>query len=131
MTQDGLSGLFKKEFNKPSDLLCCAFGLRSSEIDTYFALLSGEKTVEELTAVVRRDRSTVQRILTQLYSKGLVERETRYFERGGHYYVYRGVSTERVRKEILDQLEQWYRNTRTFLLKSWPGSSQPAREMTT
>ncbi len=119
-----IRGLFERSFNRPSELLCCAFGLKSTEIDAYFTLLSGEKTVEEVSEQIGRDRTTVQRVLTSLYKKGLAERETRYFPRGGHYFVYRAVSPERVRAEVLRQLDQFYQATKKFLSDSWPGAIQ-------
>ena len=119
-TREALIGLFDKGFDKPSDLLCCAFGLRSTEIDAFFSLFSGPKTVREIASQVNRERSTVQRVLKRLHKKGLVEQEEQTFDRGGYYYVYRAVSTKEVRDQILSQLERWYRETRRFLLESWP-----------
>jgi len=115
-----LEGLFAKSFEKPSDLLCCAFGLLHSEIDTYFALVSGEKRAEEIAALVRMDRTTIQRALKRLLERQLVVRDRRDIERGGYYYVYRAVSPEDVRREILSQLDHWYDETRRFLLGKWP-----------
>jgi predicted transcriptional regulator len=119
-SQDSLANLFNKGFENPSDLLCCAFGLRSTEIDTYFALISGPKTVKEIASRIGRDRSTVQRVLPKLKEKGLIESEERALKRGGNYFVYRAVSTEEVREEILAKLEHWYEETRRFLLDPWP-----------
>jgi predicted transcriptional regulator len=115
-----MEGLFLKTFDKPSDLLCCAFALRSSEIDTYFSIVTEPKVVEDIAQDIGKDRSTVQRILKKLHKKGLVIREVRNFERGGYYYVYSAISTDTVREQILEQLEQWYTKTKTFLLSSWP-----------
>lgn len=122
--REPLVGLFSKSFNKPSDLLCCAFGLRNSEIDTYFSLISGPKTVEQITDLIGKDRSTVQRVLNKLHKKNLVERDTHLIERGGYYYEYSAKSTEEVRDEILAQLEKWYKATRSFLKQSWPQTPQ-------
>lgn len=121
-----LEGLFSEAFERPSDFLCCAFGLRESEIDVYFALLSGPKSVEELATDERidRDRSTVQRVLTKLLDAGLVMREEKHLERGGYYYLYRAVSEETVKHEILKQLDNWYEQTRRFLLNEWPELSE-------
>ncbi len=113
-------GLFTKSFEKPSDLLCCAFGLRNSEIDTYFSLISGPKTVEEISELIGKDRSTVQRVLNKLHKKNLVERVAHFIDRGGYYYEYRAKSTDDVREEILTQLDEWYEATKSFLLQSWP-----------
>lgn len=125
-TRDPLDGLFARTFEKPSDLLCCAFGLRDNEIDTYFSLLSGPKTVEDISSAIVRDRSTIQRVLNKLCKKGLVEREAKHIEKGGYYYVYEAVSTETVRKQILTQLEKWYNETRRFLSSGWPQKPERA-----
>ena len=122
--KEPLVGLFSKSFEKPSDLLCCAFGLRNSEIDTYFSLISGPKTVEEISDLIEKDRSTVQRVLNRLLKKNLVERTTHFLDRGGYYYEYSAKSTEDVREEILDQLERWYQATRSFLKQSWSQTPQ-------
>ncbi|MFW9846598.1 MAG: helix-turn-helix domain-containing protein [Candidatus Thorarchaeota archaeon] len=114
-----LADLFSKSFEKPSDLLCCAFGLRDTEIDVYFSLISGPKTVRNIATMINKDRSTVQRVLSSLKDKGLVEMNEKTFERGGYFYVYRALSTDAVREEILARLERWYTETRRFLLEPW------------
>ncbi len=118
--REPMVGLFTKSFEKPSDLLCCAFGLRNSEIDTYFSLISGPKTVEEIGELIGKDRSTVQRVLNKLHKKNLVERVAHFIDRGGYYYEYSAKSTDDVREEILTQLDEWYEATKSFLLQSWP-----------
>ncbi|MCK5389182.1 MAG: MarR family transcriptional regulator [Candidatus Thorarchaeota archaeon] len=117
-------GLFNKSFNKPSDLLCCAFGLRNSELDVYFELISGSKNVEQIAERIKRDRSTVQRVLNKLHSKGLVMRNTHKIQRGGYYYEYSAEETEVVRNQILAQLEEWYTATKSFLIESWSQTTQ-------
>jgi len=117
-------GLFNRSFNKPSDLLCCAFGLRNSELDVYFDLISGPKTVEQIAERIKRDRSTVQRVLNKLHSKGLVMRNTHKIQRGGYYYEYSAEDTEVVREQILAQLEEWYTSTKSFLIESWSQTAQ-------
>lgn len=117
-------GLFNRSFNKPSDLLCCAFGLRNSELDVYFELISGSKTVEQITERIKRDRSTVQRVLNKLHGKGLVMRNTHTIQRGGYYYEYSAEDTEVIRNQILTQLEEWYIATKSFLIESWSQTAQ-------
>ncbi|MBD3406753.1 MAG: hypothetical protein GF411_11620 [Candidatus Lokiarchaeota archaeon] len=124
MTRDPLSGLFEKRFERPSDLLCCAYDLKSTELDAYFALLSGPKTVEAIADLIGKDRSTVQRFIVRLKKKNLVKREAKFFDRGGRYYVYHAISSEEVRDEILRKLKEFYEKTRDFLLNNWPEQSQ-------
>ena len=114
-----LENLFSKTFDRPSDLLCCAFGLKTYEIDAYILLLAGSKTVEEITTKIDADRSTIQRALKKLLDLDLVTRERKELDRGGYYYMYHAVSAGNVRNQILQQLENWYQRTRKFLLESW------------
>ena len=122
--RDSMVGLFNKSFDKPSDLLCCAFGLRNSELDVYFSLISGPKTVEQIAERIGKDRSTVQRVLNRLHSKGLAKREMETIDRGGYYYTYSAEETEIVRDQILTQLEEWYQATKSFLIESWSQTAQ-------
>lgn len=117
-------GLFNKSFDKPSDLLCCAFGLRNSELDVYFSLISGPKTVEQISERIGKDRSTVQRVLNKLHDKGLAKRDTHRISRGGYFYKYSAEESEVIRDQILVQLEEWYRATKSFLKESWAQTAQ-------
>ena len=116
-------GLFDKSFNE-DDLLCCAFGLRTSEIKVYLQLISGPKSVEQIAERINKDRSNIQRVLKKLHSKGFVMRNTRKIPRGGYYYEYSADETEVVRDQILTQLEEWYQATKNFLMESWSPSAQ-------
>ena len=122
--RDPMVGLFNRSFNKPSDLLCCAFGLRNSEFDVYFQLISGPKSVEQIAEQLKKDRSNIQRVLKKLHSKGLVMRNTRKIQRGGYYFEYSAEDTEVIRSQILAQLEEWYTATKSFLIASWSPTAQ-------
>ncbi|MGY5863786.1 MAG: helix-turn-helix domain-containing protein [Candidatus Thorarchaeota archaeon] len=122
--RESIFDLFSKSFDKQEDLLCCAFGLRDSEIAVYLYLIDGPKTIEEIAVIVEKDRTTVSRVLNRLREKDLVKRETTLLERGGYYYTYAAKSTDRVRNEILAQLDDWYNETRRFLLESWSQTPQ-------
>nr|KXH75194.1 MAG: hypothetical protein AM325_04410 [Candidatus Thorarchaeota archaeon SMTZ1-45] len=86
--------------------------------------MDGPKTVEQISEIIGKDRSTVQRVLNKLLNKNLVERTTHFIDRGGYYYEYSAKSSEKVRKEILSQLDEWYEATKSFLLRSWPQTPQ-------
>jgi predicted transcriptional regulator len=120
--REPLVGLFSKDFVEPDDLLCCAFGFRDAETKTYFSLMEGPKTVEqlgELPHFIGKDRSTIQRVLNKLRKNKLIERKKHFIERGGYYYEYHAISSEKVRKQLLAQLDRWYEATRSFLKQSW------------
>jgi predicted transcriptional regulator len=115
-----LSGLLTKNIENQTDLMCCAFGLRDCEVTIYSHLKDNPMTVEDISSVICRDRSTTQRALKSLLDKGLIERDRKLMEKGGYFYIYKSISSEAVRKQILGQLDQWYHDTRRFLLERWP-----------
>ncbi len=117
--RNALENLFNKTFERPSDLLCCAFGLKNHEIDAYFSLLPGPRSVEEITSIVGADRSTVQRALKKLLDLNLVIRKRKEIDRGGYYFEYSAISDVAIRDQILEQLDLWYKRTRSFLLENW------------
>ncbi|MGD2073136.1 MAG: helix-turn-helix domain-containing protein [Candidatus Thorarchaeota archaeon] len=117
-----LTGLLTQRIETHTDLMCCAFGLRECEITIYSSLIDNPMTVEDISSIICRDRSTTQRALKTLLRKGLIERDRKHMERGGYFYIYKSISSEEVHKQILAQLDQWYQDTRRFLLESWPQS---------
>jgi predicted transcriptional regulator len=126
--QNHIMGLFTRGFDDCSDLMCCAFGLRDTESRTYFELLfSGSMTVEQVAAAVGKERSVVQRALKRLKENGLVKRTKHYLEQGGYLFEYSAVSDEVVKGKILEQLDSWYRETRSFLLERWSHSLKQSK----
>jgi predicted transcriptional regulator len=117
------TGILTQRIETRKDLLCCAFDLRECEITIYRSLIDTPMTVEDLSSIICRDRSTTQRSLQKLLDKGLVERDRKQMEKGGYFYIYKAVSSEEIRNQILTQLDQWYQETRRFLLESWPQSA--------
>ena len=117
---NNLEGLLIQKIDSHTDLMCCAFGLRDCDITIYSSLLNNPRTVEDISSHICRDRSTTQRSLKTLLDKGIIERERRHLEKGGYFYIYKAVSSEEIKKQILEQLDTWYKETRRFLLESWP-----------
>ena len=122
MKNNDIEGLLTKKIQTPTDLMCCAYGLRDCEITVYSKLMEKPQTVENLSTIICRDRSTTQRAVKKLLDKGLIERDRQHLEKGGYFYVYKAISSEDVKKQILTRLDNWYTETRRFLLESWPNS---------
>jgi predicted transcriptional regulator len=124
--QNSLFKIFNQSFEQPRDLICCAFGLKNTELKVYFSLLSGPKSVKQIASDVKKDRTVVQRILKKLKSKGLITRRKvqskRHLKTGGRLYHYQVISSAEVKAQLLNQLDEWYEATRRFLLESWPDS---------
>ena len=102
-----------------ADIIKCALGLRDLEVRTYFTLLDGPMQVQEIADKLQRNRSTVQRSLTNLISKGLATRRTRNIPRGGYFYEYEAAPPTEVKKMVRAALDQWYEKMVHFLEEGW------------
>ena len=102
-----------------TDIIKCALGIRELEVKTYFTLLDGPMQVQEIADKLRRNRSTIQRSLTNLISKGLATRRTMSITRGGYYYEYEAAPASEVKKMVRAALDQWYEKMVHFLEEGW------------
>lgn len=90
------------------EVLACVFDVRDHEVRTYHALCAHpNSTVEELAAVLDRDRSNVNRSLATLREKGLASRGRRLLEGGGHVYEYEPTPEDEARRLMHETLEEW------------------------
>jgi len=102
-----------------ADIIKCALGIRELEVKTYFTILERPMQVQEIADKLRRNRSTIQRSLTNLMSKGLATRRTRSIPRGGYYYEYEAAPSSEVKKMVRAALDQWYEKMVYFLEEGW------------
>ncbi len=89
-------------------ILSCVFGIQDHESRTYLVLREHPgSTVEELAATLERDRSNVNRSLSTLREKGLVERRRRLLDSGGYVYQYTAIDLETAKQLLHDSLDEW------------------------
>jgi len=89
-------------------VLSCVFGIRDHESRTYLTLLDHPgSTVAELAEALDRDRSNVNRSLSTLRDKGLVERRRRLLDSGGYVYQYTAVPVPEAKERLHDALDEW------------------------
>ncbi|SMO33014.1 helix-turn-helix domain-containing protein [Halorubrum cibi] len=89
-------------------VLSCVFGVRDHESRTYLTLIEYRgSTVAELADVLDRDRSNVNRSLSTLREKGLVERRRRLLDSGGYVYQYTAVPVPEAKRLLHDALDEW------------------------
>lgn len=89
-------------------VLSCVFGVRDHESRTYLTLLDHPgSTVAELAEILDRDRSNVNRSLSTLREKGLVERRRRLLDSGGYVYQYTAVSVPETKERLHEALDEW------------------------
>lgn len=90
------------------NVMSCVFGIQDHEVRTYVALLDQPgSTVEELANRLERDRSNVNRSLSTLLERGLVERERRLLDSGGYVYQYTGVDLPEAKELLHAALDEW------------------------
>ena len=99
--------------NTPSlgadDLMRCALGVKTSEVEAYCALSGlGKTTVQEVADRLDKSRPTTQRLLQSLVEKGLATRNEELIGVGGYKYVYMAVPPVRLRASIREMLDRWY-----------------------
>ncbi|AEN06680.1 helix-turn-helix domain-containing protein [Halolamina sp.] len=106
------------ETEEPSfqHILACVFGIQDHESRTYLALLDQpDSTVAELAEVLERDRSNVNRSLTTLLSKNLVERRRRLLDPGGYVYEYTAVELPEAKEMLHSALDGWVENVHSAI----------------
>lgn len=89
-------------------VLSCVFGIRDHESRTYLTLHEYPgSTVSELADVLDRDRSNVNRSLSTLREKGLVERRRRLLDSGGYVYQYTAIPVPEAKQLLHEALDEW------------------------
>lgn len=97
-------------------ILSCVFGIRDHESRTYLELRDHPgSTVEELASMLDRDRSNVNRSLSTLQEKGLVDRERRLLDSGGYVYQYTAVDLPEAKQLLHDALDEWVASVHTAI----------------
>jgi predicted transcriptional regulator len=86
------------------------FQMSDTELEVCLCVMeSGTLTVRELAEQIDYDRSVISRHLNHLAKLGVVEKQRRLIQQGGHVYVYRPVPPETVRKQLLAVFLTWVR----------------------
>jgi predicted transcriptional regulator len=97
-------------------ILSCVFGIRDHESRTYLELRDHPgSTVEEMASMLDRDRSNVNRSLSTLQEKGLVDRERRLLDSGGYVYQYTAVDLPEAKQLLHDALDEWVASVHTAI----------------
>jgi predicted transcriptional regulator len=106
--QPAIADLLETEHPDFRQVLSCVFGVQDHESRTYLALLDRpDSTVAELAEDLDRDRSNVNRSLTTLLEKGLVERRRRLLDPGGYVYEYTAVPLPEAKEMLHEALDEW------------------------
>jgi predicted transcriptional regulator len=78
------------------DLFIYLYDLSPLDLDLLFTLIKNKKamTLEELSTVADRDKSTTFRSLQKLVGLGICVKETKTIKEGGYYHVYSAIDVK-------------------------------------
>ena len=93
------------------DIVKCLYRLTDFELAIYKKLVKqGPLRADDLSPVLKKDRSTVYRALQKLVASGLAFRDTKSIERGGYYHVYSAVTPDQLRNKLHKCADDWFKN---------------------
>jgi predicted transcriptional regulator len=111
------------------DLFIQLYDLSPLDLDILFTLISkknqGPMTLDEVSKVTDRDRSTTFRSLQKLVTLGLCMKETKTIKEGGYYHVYSIVDMETFKIETERRVRDLQRSL-DRLLKKFENDMQKA-----
>jgi predicted transcriptional regulator len=111
----GIGGLLSRG-SGCSGLLSCLYDLGEGDIAVLRAVaLKREATLDEISAALSRDRSTVHRSLSRLLVLGMCYRTKRGIRGGGYYHVYGLVDTERISRKVKGDVREMIASLNTLL----------------
>jgi predicted transcriptional regulator len=90
------------------------FNLSGSEIDILMHLCDSPGTPKEVSDAVEKDRSTVQRYLSNLMKTGLIDRQRVEKEGKGRSFMY-SVDRDALNENVKDELEDWYEDRKDLI----------------
>jgi predicted transcriptional regulator len=101
-----------------TDLLTCIYNLKPTDLEVLQAVAQNEDaTLDQVAAIVQKDRSSVHRCLSKLVSINLVNKQTKTLKGGGYYHTYRMLNPALIKKharervkEITESLQSLIRN---------------------
>ncbi len=100
--------LLKKEDSSCTELLECFYDLSANECEAFYKVAAREEvTLDELSSIIGRDRSTTHRLLQKLVGLGLCYKEKKSLERGGYIHVYRAPSVLRVKEQLEKRIAEY------------------------
>ncbi len=101
---------------KCSDLLSCFLDLNDLEIRLFYTIVSrGECTLDQLSDLLSKDRSTVFRNLQKLVALGLVYKEMNSLEKGGRVASFLPNDMETIKGIVSQRIESLKKSMDAFM----------------
>lgn len=68
----------------------------------------GRGRVNEISKLLGKDRTTIQRSLNRLVKAGLCMKEKKILDNGGYFYLYSARKPEELKSSVERCLDEWY-----------------------
>ena len=91
-------------------LLECMHGLKKLDRECYRVLVESDEpmTIDEVSEIVDRERSTTYRSVRRLIQTGFVQKEQINYEGGGYCHVYYPTDPGEISDDMQRMLNDWY-----------------------
>lgn len=93
------------------DLIKCAFSLNKTEYELLVFMLKkkGKYSANQISAMVRLDRTTIQKAIKKLANEGLVTRLQKNMPGGGYTFLYTIADKKEIKGRIKKVIRIWCR----------------------
>jgi predicted transcriptional regulator len=91
------------------DLIKCAFALNKTEYNLLMFLLKKDKrfTAIQISELMKLDRTTIQKAISQLVDKELVKRKQKNISGGGYTFLYLIEDRKEIKSKIKEVIRKW------------------------
>jgi predicted transcriptional regulator len=90
-----------------TDLLTCLYNLKPTDLEVLQAVAKNQNaSLDQIAAIVQKDRSSVHRCLSKLVSVNLVNKQTKTIKGGGYYHVYSMLDPVLIKKHARERVEE-------------------------
>lgn len=102
------------------DIVMCSFDLNKTEYSLLVFLLEQEEalTVQDIALKRTYERSTVQKAISSLLSKELIERRQLNLSTGGYRFIYAIKDKDELKTKIRQIVDGWYKQV-TNAIDTW------------
>ncbi len=112
----------REDMLKFYEILRTLTGLSQCDFDIYIVMLriyekSREPlTVSELTQLLGKSRSAIERTILKLHKSNFIERRQTLSRSGGYTYVYYPRPLEEIKKMLQERLDEFYKNAKEMIM---------------
>jgi predicted transcriptional regulator len=101
-----------------NDVIQCIFNLNDQDIKLFKELKkTGEIRADNLSKIIKKERSTIYRSLQKLTGAKLVIKNTNNIESGGYYHTYKCNDKNEIKKNLDNCVDNWYKKLKKTLLQ--------------